>query len=377
MARGDVVIAGIVFTPADRDTLRLIRAEPYSAKCARLAQRLCLSHNGAKKRLDHLRLQTATSSVDELLEWIWRNGAAIDRALAGIAHPDAVRHGSVQLGSYLDVDQDSGMVAIPSPRDDGDDMNRRQFLQEAGKLAGGLVGATWLESLEIDRDLETSRVGPATLEQLDRTVDRFGHEYLWRPLPELLIEVRAWRQYVVALLRSPQTLAQRRHFCSTAGWLSSLLGSLSFDLGHAPSAEAHHRTALRLAREAGNDRLAAWVQGCRALMALYTVRYEAAVTLAEGGQEVAVAGTPTAVRLFSLEARGHARMGDRASFEHAVGRAADAFDKVPELSSGVFSFAAPWGESGPRASQRYPPGRGRRCGGHLRPRGGSGRAGRR
>jgi hypothetical protein len=28
MARGDVVIAGIVFTPADQDTLRLIRAEP-------------------------------------------------------------------------------------------------------------------------------------------------------------------------------------------------------------------------------------------------------------------------------------------------------------------------------------------------------------
>lgn len=82
VARGDVVIGGIAFTPADQETLRLIRAEPYSARCARLAQLLCLSKNGAKKRLEHLRLQTSTSTVNKLLEWVWRNGEAIDQALA-------------------------------------------------------------------------------------------------------------------------------------------------------------------------------------------------------------------------------------------------------------------------------------------------------
>src|SRR3989442_10055692 len=118
MARGDVVIGGIVFPPADQETLLLIRAEPYSARCARLAERLCLSHNGAKKRLDHLRLQTGTSSVDELLEWVWRNGEAIDRALDGSAALAPAPETITRLGpgSVLSGDVETAGLPVVSPR---------------------------------------------------------------------------------------------------------------------------------------------------------------------------------------------------------------------------------------------------------------------
>ena len=343
MARGDVVIGRIAFTPADWETLLLIRAEPYSARCARLAERLCLSHNGAKKRLDHLRLQTGTSSVDELLEWVWRNGEAIDRALDGSVPPGPAQETSTRPrpGSLLHADVGSAglLVALP-PCDDGDDMDRRAFLKDAGKLTGALMATACLHSVELDRSLEVSDVGPGTLEQLDRAVDRFGREYFSRPLPDLLAEVQIWRQYVARLLQGRHTLAQRRHLYGVAGWLSALLGSMAFDLGHESAARAHRATALHLATEADDGRLTAWVRGSQAAMAIYTGEFPQAVAFAMAGLEATPAEVG-AVRLYWQEARGSARMGDAAGFEHAVGRATATFDRLAsEPDPGVFSFTA-------------------------------------
>jgi hypothetical protein len=76
-------------------------------------------------------------------------------------------------------------------------------------------------------------------------------------------------------------------------------------------------------------------------MAIYTGQYRQAVDFARSGQEVAPAGSASAVRLSWQEARGHARMGDAASFEQAVGRATEAFDRLPEQpEGGIFSFTA-------------------------------------
>ncbi|MFN2591360.1 MAG: hypothetical protein ABR532_00790 [Candidatus Dormibacteria bacterium] len=344
MARGDAIIGGIVFTPADQETLRLIRDEPYAARCARLAERLCLSHNGAKKRLDHLRLQTGTSSVNELLEWVWRNGEAIDRVFADNVPPDPAGETGTRPGpgSVLDPDAETAGLPVASPPcDDGDDMDRRAFLEDAGKLTGALVSIACLQSVELGRSLEASDVGPATLEQLDATVERFEREYFARPLPELMAEVQIWRQYVARLLQGRHTLSQRRHLYGVAGWLSALLGSLAFDLGHESAARAHRATALHLAAEADDGRLTAWVRGSQAAMAVYIGEYPQAVEFAMAGLEAAPATEVGVVRLCWQEARGHARMGDAAGFEHAVGCATQAFDRlVSQPDPGVFSFAA-------------------------------------
>ncbi len=341
MARGDVVIGRIAFTPADWETLLLIRAEPYSARCARLAERLCLSHNGAKKRLDHLRLQTCTSSVNELLEWVWRNSKVIDQALTGSAAPAAAPEAITRFGpgSVLSGDVETAGLPVVSPCDDRDDMDRRAFLQDAGKLTGALVATACLQSVELARSLEVSDVGPATLEQLDATVDRFRREYFSRSLPELMAEVQVWRQYVARLLEGRLTLSQRRHLYGAAGWLSCLLGSLSFDLGREQEAGAHQATAMHLAAEAGHDRLAACIGAERAFMAVSTGAPQQAVAVAQAGQKLAP-DSVVAVRLLTLEARGHARMGDCAGFELTMGRAIEAFERLPEPpSGGIYSFA--------------------------------------
>ncbi|MGH2708495.1 MAG: UTRA domain-containing protein [Actinomycetota bacterium] len=107
MAKGDAIIAGIVFTPADQETLRLLRVEPLLAKRRRLAERLSISQEGAKKRLDHLREQTGAATVDDLMEWIRRNGDRLDRGLRGVLIDKAAEHlNQVQVVRSIPTDPD-------------------------------------------------------------------------------------------------------------------------------------------------------------------------------------------------------------------------------------------------------------------------------
>lgn len=67
------------------------------------------------------------------------------------------------------------------------------------------------------------------------------------------------------------------------------------------------------------------------------------MAFAQAGQKLAPPGSVSTVRLLSLEARAHARVGDRPSFERAMGLATEAFDHLPEQSTGsIFSFSAPY-----------------------------------
>jgi len=218
-------------------------------------------------------------------------------------------------------------------------VDRREFLQSMGKVTAALLAAMSAESVDIVRHLEASDLGRGTLAQLDGTIERLGREYVYRPLPELMAEVRAWRLYVVRLLEGRHTLAQRRDLYALQGWLSSLLGSLAFDLGEESSVGAHYATALQLAGEAGHDGLAAWIYGEQAYNAIYAGQPERAVALARAGQELAPAGSVSAVRLLAWEAWGLARTGDAAGFEGAMGRAAQAFGRLTEPPGRtLFSF---------------------------------------
>jgi hypothetical protein len=188
---------------------------------------------------------------------------------------------------------------------------------------------------------EASDVGPRTLEQLDRTVERLGLEYLHTPLAEMLEEVRSVRQYVVELLGGRQTLRQKAHLYKVAGWLSVLLGQLAFDLGkHAIVANGHCVAALQLAEEAGDANLAAWVRGTQATIVTYS-RPADTVKFCAAGKQVAPAGSAAAVRLLGLEARAYGRMRKREPAEQAMAAAERAFDGLPEPEQphgSIFSF---------------------------------------
>lgn len=172
------------------------------------------------------------------------------------------------------------------------------------------------ESVELLRQIEASDLGPGTLDQLEELVERLGFDYFAVPPTEFRTSVLSWRRYVARLLNGKLTLAQRRRLYAVAGWLSGLLAEVSLALGE--QAAPHCVTALSLARESGDRRLAGWVLGTRAQIALYTGNPLHSVAFAAVGRQVAPQGSAALVRACAHEARTSARIGDRRSAEAAL-----------------------------------------------------------
>ncbi|MGH8904292.1 MAG: helix-turn-helix domain-containing protein [Egibacteraceae bacterium] len=219
--------------------------------------------------------------------------------------------------------------------------SRRKVVQALGAFTGAVVTGDHLESIELVRQAETSNVGPQTLEQLDRTVERLGLEFLRTPHERTLEEARAVRQYVAQLLGGKQTLAQKARLYDVAGWLSGLLGHLAFDLGQ--DSAVHCATALHLAEEVGDAELAAWVRGTQALVAIYDGHPDEAVQFAQAGRQVAPAGSASGVRLWGLEARAYGQKREREPAERAMAAAERGFDGLSQPPNGsIFSFDRPF-----------------------------------
>lgn len=166
-----------------------------------------------------------------------------------------------------------------------------------------------LESVELLRRTEASDLGTGTLEQLEELVERLGMDYFAVPPAEFREEVLSWRRYVARLLEGKLTLRERRRLYSVAGWLSGLVGEASLAMGD--EANPHCATALSLAHQVGDARLAGWIRGTQAQIALYAGDPQEAVALAQAGQEVAPIGSTALVRSCTHEARASARIGDR------------------------------------------------------------------
>jgi hypothetical protein len=180
------------------------------------------------------------------------------------------------------------------------------------------------ESQRLSHAGERSDLGPATLEHLDLAVQRFGDAYLSTPLDHTFRQVRATRQQVLTLLDHRHTLSQERQLYVVLGWLSGLLGSLSFDMGDSAAARAHSVTALQLAKEAGHGTIAAWVRCNQSMIETYAGQGAEAVRLAQAGQRTVPSGTGLAVRLAAQESRAAGLLGDRRGVEDAIRRAKDA-----------------------------------------------------
>lgn len=179
------------------------------------------------------------------------------------------------------------------------------------------------------------------MEQLEELVERLGEEYFAVPPAEFREKVLSWRRYVARLLDGRLTLHERRRLHAVAGWLSGLVAEASLAVGD--EAEPHCVTALSLAQEVGDTRLAAWVRGTQAQIALYAGDPREAVSFAQAGRRVAPIGSAALVRACALEARAQARRGDLVEAECALSRTEQTLNVriEPEIGS-FFSFDAPY-----------------------------------
>jgi len=192
---------------------------------------------------------------------------------------------------------------------------------EAAAAAGPRPDAV-VEAMELARLAEASDVGADALASVERAVERLRGAAASAPPGSLLPAVRAQRRYVGGLLDGRLTVAQRRRLLAAAGWLSVVLARLHFEAGERDAAEASRDAALRLARQAGNAELVAWVLEAGAWWALVDGRLREAVDLARAGQDRAPPASSAAVQLALHEAQAWRQLGDPAEAEGALRQAA-------------------------------------------------------
>jgi transcriptional regulator with XRE-family HTH domain len=196
-----------------------------------------------------------------------------------------------------------------------------------------------LESVELLRQAEASGLGTGALEQLEELVERLGEEYFAVPPAQFRDKVLSWRRYVARLLDGKLTLRERRHLYAVAGWLSGLVAEASLAVGE--EAEPHCTTALSLAQEIGDTRLAGWIRGTQAQIALYAGDPREAVTFAQAGQQVAPIGSTALVRSCTHEARASARIGDRVGTLAGLDAAEHAWNMLSQpLIRSIYSLGA-------------------------------------
>jgi tetratricopeptide (TPR) repeat protein len=179
-----------------------------------------------------------------------------------------------------------------------------------------------VEAMELARLAEASEVGADALDSVERVVERLRGAAASAPPGSLLSAVRAQRRYVGGLLERRLTVTQRRRLLAAAGWLSLVLARLHFEAGERDAAEAGREAALRLARQAGNAELVAWVAEAGTWWALVDGRLCEAVELARAGQDHAPPASAAAVQLALHEAQAWRQLGDPAEAEGALRQAA-------------------------------------------------------
>ena len=212
------------------------------------------------------------------------------------------------------------------------DAQRDRFLAAAAPTATPAVHGTspTLESVELLRLVEASDLGIGTVKQLEELVERLGVDYFAVPPAEFRETVLSWRRYVAGLLDGKLTLRERRHLYAVAGWLSGLVAEASLALGD--HAYPHCTTALSLAQEVGDARLAGWVRGTQAQIALYAGDPREAVAFAQAGRQVAPTGSPALVRCCTHEARASARLGDREGTQVSLEAAEHAWNALSQTA---------------------------------------------
>ncbi|WP_235498478.1 hypothetical protein [Frankia sp. R43] len=201
--------------------------------------------------------------------------------------------------------------SFPAPR------TVEQLLQGASK-----------ESADVLYAIDAAPVSALTLEQIDADIRRIVNLYSQRPALPTFLEVRALRARVFPLLTVRQRPDLSRDLCYRAGLLSGVLANAAFDLGSLDSAQTHARVAFACADQAGHNGLRAWIRGTQSMLAYWDDQPGDAVKLAQDGWRYQPERGTAKVRLAALEARALARMGDSHETPAALGRVAEARDRV-------------------------------------------------
>jgi transcriptional regulator with XRE-family HTH domain len=197
----------------------------------------------------------------------------------------------------------------PEVGEDVDPLSRRSLL---GAGAGAVAGLNATTAPTAAREIDPALVSHWTrlLRVLGRHDAMFGpHEVLGAVRHELGL-IAEHREIARGELRT-QLLSVEAHWSDFAGWLSN-------DTGDPAHRDYWSDRALRLAREAGDCDLVAWVLLRRSRRAVQEQDASGAVACAEAARRIRGASERIQALCALKEAQGHALMGDASSCERSL-----------------------------------------------------------
>jgi transcriptional regulator with XRE-family HTH domain len=170
------------------------------------------------------------------------------------------------------------------------------------------------------RRLTSTNVDDDSLSQLHGLIREYAEAYEQAGARGLYDLVLRQRQDVDALMKGHHSPRQRSELFVIAGRLTVLLTHLAFDLDSQSLADAYGKEAWILGQVCGNHRLLAQVRSAQSFIAYYRREYPDA--LAYAVEAVRYAGSEAeGVQAAVHETRAHARLGDGAAVDRAIGRA--------------------------------------------------------
>jgi tetratricopeptide (TPR) repeat protein len=143
------------------------------------------------------------------------------------------------------------------------------------------------ESIELAMEVEGPSGGQLVREHLRTAVGYYSLNFSAFPPGQLALEVHQTRALTGAMLRKPQSDADRAELRRLAGWLSALVGNLAFVLADHTAAQIHLGTAARLGTAVGEHHLICWSLGAQAMTANAQRRFPEALDLARQALEYA------------------------------------------------------------------------------------------
>ncbi len=205
-----------------------------------------------------------------------------------------------------------------------DDMRRRELL----RLLSMAVAAPALQLGKPVPEAMAALEGPARvhgegLEVIETSIancrridDLFGSRVAAQPA------LAQWR-LVVRLLQGSHGEALHQRLCSAGSQVAHLLGWVAYDMNDPGTARGHFRQALRLAHEARDDALAAYILGYLSVLERDDGDQREALAFAEAARGRARGAATSTCRSWhlSVEAEALANLGDRTAAERALDRA--------------------------------------------------------
>ncbi len=245
-----------------------------------------------------------------------------------------------QLGLVQDAEL-ALVPLLPVDRLEGDDSERRDFLQRVAVLLG---------LAPLSPHLRTSVPGFEAWERLDRALGQPGHvdletvqhlegvTHALESLEPTAVSSRALvgpatghLDAITMLLQAPLSPRLRARLCSLAGETAGLVGWLRWNLGDSDGATAYFRTGLRAAGEADDRALGAYLVGCMACRLPHCQDPEATIRLLSGttfGFTREDATPATRAWLAAKEAGAWAHLGRESDSLHALDLATEIVERL-------------------------------------------------